>query len=403
MANSELIQDLKPTLESFYSYCKKANWSGYDPYDVLSSKVIAALPFLNSRFPRLALTQAFKRLPINLRKPLLIGISQNPKVLGVFLSSFSTLQSAGWDLGTAEEPGIVERLRALRASNMPEWCWGYNFPWQGRDFLIPRYQPNIIGTIFVCNGMLDLFERTGDQSLLAMALSGANYILNDLYWTEGDQACGVFYPHPGHPNRIHNATLKAAALMLRVRQHTGEEKFLAPALRLTRYAIRNQQPDGSWYYGESSKQNWVDNFHTGFNLSSLHTTARLAPEPLFEESLRRGLAFYREHFFHPDGSVRYFHDRPFPVDAHCVAQSMITLCDLRDIDPTNVELASKVYAWARKNMWDEKGNYFYYQVHAKYTNRIPYMRWSQAPMFYGLSKLYAATHGINADKGSAGQ
>ncbi|MEA4905087.1 MAG: hypothetical protein VB090_09660 [Petrimonas sp.] len=40
--------------------------------------------------------------------------------------------------------------------------------------------------------------------------------------------------------------------------------------------------------------------------------------------------------------------------------------------------------WTLKNMQDRNG-YFYYQVRAHSTFRIPYMSWSNALMDYGLS------------------
>lgn len=46
----------------------------------------------------------------------------------------------------------------------------------------------------------------------------------------------------------------------------------------------------------------------------------------------------------------------------------------------------KIAKWAINNMQDNKG-YFYYQKTRWYTNKIPYMRWSQAWMFYALAQF----------------
>jgi len=69
-----------------------------------------------------------------------------------------------------------------------------------------------------------------------------------------------------------------------------------------------------------------------------------------------------------------------------VAQSIITLLSLRDIDPTNVPLARSVFEWAIKQMWDERG-FFYYRVLRCCTIRISYMRWAQAWMLLAMSTL----------------
>ncbi len=47
-------------------------------------------------------------------------------------------------------------------------------------------------------------------------------------------------------------------------------------------------------------------------------------------------------------------------------------------------LADKVLNWTIANMQDKKG-YFYYQKYRFYKIKIPYIRWSQAWMFYALT------------------
>ena len=68
-------------------YCRANDWAGYDPYDATNSRLFDALPFLNSRLPRLVLTQLLKRSPINVRPLLLIPKTQNPKAIALFLSA----------------------------------------------------------------------------------------------------------------------------------------------------------------------------------------------------------------------------------------------------------------------------------------------------------------------------
>ena len=71
--------------------------------------------------------------------------------------------------------------------------------------------------------------------------------------------------------RVHNANFLGAALLCRVYKHSGEKKFLEPALKVARYSAAKQHDDGSWDYGESPTQRWVDNFHTGYNLCALRS------------------------------------------------------------------------------------------------------------------------------------
>jgi hypothetical protein len=384
-------QDIKSVTLKLLAYCRTNDWAGYEPYDVLNSKIFNAVPFLDSKLPRLVLTQFLKRSPINVRRLLLVPKTQNPKALGLFLSAFVTLSRLG--MATEEDEDYiqqtVERLVALRSKDTSHWCWGYNFPWQTRTVLVPRWAPNLVCTTFAASGLLDAFDERQDQRYLNMAVSAAEYILNDLYWTSGSSACGFGYPLPHVRNQVHNANLLAAALFCRVYKLTGQEKFLAPALDVTRYTVAQQHADGGWDYGEAASQKWIDNFHTGFNLSALRSIGRTLATSEFEPSVRSGFQFYRSHFFREDGAVGYYHDRFYPIDTHCVAQSIITLLDLKDLDPDNAQLARVVFEWAKNRMWDERRGFFYYRILRVCTIRTSYMRWTQAWMLLALSTLLA--------------
>ena len=155
----------------------------------------------------------------------------------------------------------------------------------------------------------------------------------------------------------------------------------------------DQNEDGSWFYDapESAKREntFIDNFHTGYNLCALRSICQYGETSEFEPHIRRGFEFYLKHFFRDDGVPKYFHDRTYPIDIHSVAQSIITLLELRDLDECSVKLAQSVFGWAINHMRDEQG-YFYYQAHPLYKNKISYMRWSQAWMLYALSILAEA-------------
>jgi len=372
------------------AYCRSNDWAGYEPYDVLNSKVVTALPFLDHKIPRLALTQILKRSPINVRRLLLVPRTQNPKALGLFLSAFVKLSRVGIGDQKDHVDQVMQRLVTLRSQDVTYWCWGYNFPWQTRGILVPRWAPNLVCTTFAAIGLLDVYESYRDERCLSMALSAAQYLLHELYWTDGKSTFGFGYPLPWVRSQVHNANLLAADLFCRIYRHTGDASFLDPALNVTRYSVAQQHEDGGWDYGEHPTQKWIDNFHTGFNLCALRSIARSLRTAEFEPSLRRGFDFYLSHFFREDGAVRYFHNRTYPIDTHCVAQSIITLIDLKDLAPDNVQLARSVFQWAMDHMWDDRG-FFYYRILRLCTIRTSYMRWTQSWMFLALSMLLAET------------
>jgi hypothetical protein len=370
------------------AYCRAHDWAGNDPYDALNSRIFTALPLLNSRIPRLVATQALKRSPVDLRPLMRIPPTQNPKAMALFLAAALKLKR----IAPAHAEGLPElmreRLIALRSQGTPYWCWGYSFPWQTRTLVVPRGAPNLVCTTFVAGALLDAYEERGEPRDLEMALSAADYLLNDLYRAD-DRTAGFSYPLPSMKAHIHNANLLAAALLCRLHRLTGLERLLDPALKVARHAVSCQRNDGSWPYGEGDTQQWVDNFHTGYNLGALRDISRDIATTEFDQPIRLGLDYYLGHFLRQDGAARYFHDRTYPIDIHCVAQTIITLVTFDDMHPGTRQLADAALEWAMDHMWDERG-FFYYRVLRFGTIRTSYMRWSQAWMLLALATLLEA-------------
>lgn len=391
---------IRNVIAQLLEYCAAHNWAGFDPYDALNSRIIRRTPLRGSKWFRLAFTQVMKRLPLNLRPFFLISPERNPKAIALFLKSLCKLTKLGMIEQDAWQTTMTDYLIALRAPGTPYWCWGYSFPWQTRTKLVPKGAPNLVCTCFVADALLDAYEQTRDSRLLEMALSAAEYIVNELYWAEGDGAAGFSYPFPQLHSRVHNANYLGAAFLCRSAKLSGEKKFLGPALFATRYSSSRQHDDGSWDYGESPTQRWVDNFHTGYNLCALRVIGNNADTGEFAPTLQKGLDFYVHKFLADNRVPKYFHDKLYPVDIHSVAQSIITLITFVDAYPGGDKLARAVLHWAIDNMWDQRG-YFYYQVWPHFTNRISYMRWSQAWMLLALTELYESeqVHSAGVVKG----
>ena len=420
---------------SLFDYCRSNDWAGYDPYDALNSLLFQRIPFLDSRVPRLALTQLLKRSPVNFRPFLMIPKTHNPKAIALFLSAFLKLKKVGLLDDINLIPSMVRKLIDLRSQTpnpkpetrndyspatphtphptpQPYWSWGYSFPWQGRSVLALRGAPNLVCTVFVANSLLDLYESglynsgervNGDEAVSSdtavpstrgpdifyMAASAADYLLNELYWSGGDLA-GFSYPLPSIQTKVHNANFLGAALFCRIYKHTGDKKYLEPALKAARYSASRQHADGGWDYGEHEKQQWIDNFHTGYNLGALQTINECLKTDEFESNISKGFKFYRDHFFCENGIPKYFHDKVYPIDIHSVAQSIITLIELSDRDFDGTPLADKILEWAVTHMRDKQRGCFYYQVTPYFKNKISYMRWSQAWMLLALATLLEA-------------
>jgi hypothetical protein len=338
---------------------------------------------------RLAWTQFFKRSPLNFRGLVGIPKERNPKGTALFaLAKLSDLKRTGRDEDAQTARVLLGDLLKVQLTGFHGAAWGYNFDWQGRAFFAPRGTPTIVPTTFAVRAVLSAAGTLGDDGYLGTAVSAGEFILHDLNRTVDTDEELCFSYSPTDRTRVYNASLLAAETLATLSAATGERAYSEFAFRAVRYVVRQQRADGSWAYGADDYQSWADNFHTAFILSSLSRIMEACPESADEirPALLRGYEFWRERFFLANGWPKYFPDKLYPVDAHSAGAAIATLVDLRELDETALPLAKTVALWAIRNLQSPRG-YFYYRRHRFYTNRIPYMRWSQAWMAYALAKL----------------
>jgi hypothetical protein len=391
-------RNIEAAFADLFAWCRRHDFAGYDPFDGLNSRLFQTSPFRNSRAARLLWTQLSKRSPVNLRLLARVRPERNAKGIALFaLAAIARYRTLGTKEAEVEARALLNDLMAMRLKGFKGAAWGYNFDWQGRAFFAPRGTPTLVPTAFAARALIEGAEAFGAEEYLACARTVCDFILNDLNRSAAtsDEVC--FSYSPLDHTRVFNASLLAGETLASLSRPGGQlsyEPSLSEwALRAARYVVRRQQADGSWAYGGDDYQTWSDNFHTAFILSSLSRIIKAVPicREEFEPSLRRGYEYWRERFFLAHGWPKYYPDRLYPADAHSSAAAMVTLADLSYLDDEAVELARKIADWALGNLRSPEG-YFYYQRRRWYTNRIPYMRWSEAWMAYGLARLLELIH-----------
>ena len=372
-------------LKKLNQYCRKSEYKGWDLYDGLNSKLLSVLPVRHSKFVRLGWIQLIKRSPINLRRILLVPKGYNPKGLALFASGLivqGDIRNAGKLLSLLDKMSCVKYGRG---------CWGYNFAWQARAFYVPIGTPNLVTTVFVANAYLDMFEATGDNSYLETARQSCTFILNNLILRE-DSNTLVFRYVPNAETVVHNAYMLGAALLARTYRYSADPIYLEKSRKAIANAIRALSPEFSWPYGERFHHQFVDNFHTGFNLVALNTWSEATQDRTWDTELAGAYDYWRKTFFLQNGCPRYYSNSTYPIDVHCSAQGIVTCLALRRLNAESINLAKKIAEWTIENMQSTSGA-FYYQKTKWFTNKISYIRWSQAWMFYALSQLAAAIGG----------
>lgn len=382
-------------------YCEAENYKGWDPYDGLNSAIFQATPFKRWDIARLVLIQLCKRSPVNLRPLLLVPKQHNAKGVGLFLNGYCNLyrlaEQGDTRFGSLEElrskiDEVAGLLLTLQSPGYSGACWGYNFDWQARRlFLFPAHTPTVVATTFCASALFESYEITGNQLFLDTALSSAEFVLKDLHRSEHKGGFMLSYsPLPGN-DTVYNASLLGAKLLSYCYHYTGNEEYKTVARQIVNAACEGQAKDGSWVYGLLPVQSWIDSFHTGYNLDAISHYTRLCGDNAYKVHLDKGLKFYLENFFLPDGTPKYYHNKTYPIDIHCPGQLWVTLSQM-DCWQGNAALCESVAQWTVANMQSPKG-YFYYQLKKGVSSKIPYMRWSNAFMFNALSYYLLEQHG----------
>ena len=371
------------SFKNLKSYCESENFEGWDPYDGLNSNVFQSLPFKNFFIFRLIWIQIFKRSPLNMRKLFIVPKGANPKGLALFLTGYCNL----YKLQNNQEylkiiHTLSNKLIDLKSKDFDSACWGYNFDWQSRAFFLPKNTPTVVATSFCADALMNAYEITKEKKFLEVALDSANFIINDLNRTKASNGF-IFSYSPFDDTVVYNASLLGSRLLSRSYFYTKNIEYKNLAKQSIMPVINKQNQDGSWVYGAYKIQNWIDSFHTGYNIECLYEYQKYSGDTDFQQSIDKGLDFYVKNFFLNDGTPKYYHESTFPIDIHCPAQFAVTISRINKMNKYK-NLVDKTFEWTIENMQDERG-FFYFQKNRTFTSRIPYMRWSQAWMFYAMT------------------
>ena len=382
------------SLQRVLRWAHAQSYAGYGKFDTFNSPVMRALA-LNNRYLRLILTTAWSRSPVNLRPLLVTARSRNPKGIALFVLAFLRRYCARGDKSDLDEAiELLEWLDEHHVRGYSGKCWGYDYDWQSLYFRAPKYSPNIVATSNVAYAFLEAYEVAQERRYLDVARSTVNFLLRDLVaLVQTPEMRNIGYV-PDSQWGVLNIIGLAATVLIWVWQHTGEPHLKEEARRLIAFLVDKQTDYGAWHYAWPAKTSLVrhDNYHTGNVLDWILDYSRRSGDDAFLPHYARGLEFYRENLFLPNGAPKWMSDKVYPFDVHSTAQGVVTFAKAAlEFDPQYIEDACRVAKWAIENMQDPEGH-FYYQKGRFWTKKYTLMRWCNAWMAYGLSTLLLAEH-----------
>jgi polysaccharide biosynthesis protein VpsJ len=365
------------------------DYKGYDTFDGLSSPILRPLTF-ETVLGRTVLLQGIRRFPLNLRPLVGIGMHHSSKGMGFLARGFIRLHQSTGDQAWADKAVMaLDWLMERRSPGYGGACWGNHFDYQSRGFYLPKGVPTIVWTSLIGHAFLDAYEHFEERKYLETAVSACEHIMRDLEtFPDGDGVCITYVP--GKNTLVHNANTLGASLLARAYSITLNEGYRDLARKAIQYTAQYQRPDGSWWYGEKENLHWVDNFHSAYVLDCFKHYTESTGDRQFVPVMMKGYEYWKEVFFLPDGTPRYYDYKTLPLDIQCCSQAIDTLVFFEEYDRDSIPLAVKIAQWTIRNMQGRSGCFYYRRYSPWIVNKTPTLHWGQATMMCALAGLYSS-------------
>lgn len=377
--------ETKRSLDRVQEWVESHNYRAYEPFDGLSSWA-RPLTFGNL-FAQRILQQTIRQSPINLRP--LMGVTPKDSTKGQGYMAWGYLimyRSTGKQEYLEKAIRCLDWLDKHKCPSFKYHSWSNHFDYASRSGYYTRNHPIVVWTSLIGHAYVESYEITGESRFLNIAESACHWVMAlPREFTESGNCISYL---PDRVNSVHNANMLGAGLLARTAAKTGNKGFIQVARSAMEYSCVRQRSDGSWWYAEQPNHEWIDNFHTGYNLDALRYYIDNSGDTEFTPNLEKGYQYFKEHFFEPSGRPKYYHSRTYPIDIQCASQAIDTLTWFSDRDPESLAIAQKVAAWTIRNMQDRDGH-FYYRKYPLIIAKASMLHWGQATMYKALSLLYA--------------
>ena len=131
-------------------------------------------------------------------------------------------------------------------------CWGYDFDWEARYAKIKANRPIVVATAIITNALFLAYKVVNIKKAKKLVISAVEFVLNDLNIIfENDCICFSYSPYD--KQKVFNASIKGARILIQAYSLSGNEDYLKYATKAVKFVINNQALNGSWYYSE---QEW---------------------------------------------------------------------------------------------------------------------------------------------------
>jgi hypothetical protein len=287
---------------------------------------------------------------------------------------------------------FLNLLKETRCPDFTEYCWGYPFDWVTRTGTLKRQTPLITTTPYVFEAFLQVNQlNPRDEwkcTLESIARHGAVDI-KDFRMSEAASSCSYT---PFSSGGVVNAAAYRAFLLTSASKVFSREEYWRIAERNLNFVLEAQNADGSWYYAVDGVRNFVDHFHTCFVMKALAKIHTLTGHEACFEALSKGVKYYLENLFDPDGLPRPFSRAPrltvYKRELYDCAECINLCLLLRDRFPQLETRLATVVAGILNDWVKPDGSFRSRRLHFGWDN-VPMHRWGQSQMFRSLAYYLA--------------
>jgi len=375
------MNEYEKILSDTLNYSRKRDYIGWDKHDGMSSKIRKKLPF-ETKWTNLFFQEVIKRAPINLRPVFLVEQRPSPKGLCLFtIANLNAFEVIGNEQYKEEGQKLIDRVVSHDLEGYDGFCLYHNHQLQGLSKKTEIGTPGIVGTSFGVKALLRASDL--DKSYTELARSADNYVKSELHPKRIGTMIKVSYkPTEKTENYTLNANALAARMYIDLYDYFKIERYKRISKGILEFVTSRQTEQGGWMYTDppSASHLSMDNYHNGFIIESILRYKDVTRSNKFDESLYKGLEFYKEILYENNGSPNWDEKNKYPKDIHAAAEGIVTFTEAGDM-----EFAKKILDWTLDNLYAGNGR-FYYQKNKFYTKRFTLMRWCQAWMAYAISR-----------------
>ncbi|MEM4735527.1 MAG: hypothetical protein QXS20_07395 [Candidatus Thorarchaeota archaeon] len=388
------LDTIRQQLEVLHGHYWPKHWSGIDPAHFQEAFINLHVPIISPE-TLLYLLDGGVGVPFTnyrwFQRVLQIRERPEPKAAAIAVRGYCTLRTNHVGvLGDVDIVSLCDHIWRLRNTSTLHPSWGASYTWKtALGWLFPAGGPSVLITSLVGLAFLDAYKITRNEVLLERSVEAGEYIMNENGYTVHSDGSLCFHYSPLVPAQITNASAFAALFLKALYVETGYTEAEKLSSASVDFIVRNQRPDGSWYYYpfRPPRSNIVDNYHTGFILESLIEIYRLQPETRLADCIRRGISFYKT-MFETNGAPRFNRKRRFPRCIHDAAQGICTFALCHEIMGFGLKTALTIWRYVRGAMMEPDGSFMSRRyLLGKSSLRSP--RWADSWMFLGLARTAA--------------